>query len=55
MVSRTSMVSQKNAMVINFVRSCAQSRVSIGFSCTILKIQNIGHSRHISPWEALRT
>ncbi|RZS27374.1 hypothetical protein BHM03_00060830 [Ensete ventricosum] len=27
----------------------ALSRVSIGFSCTVPKIQNIGHSRRISP------
>ncbi|RRT61352.1 hypothetical protein B296_00032936 [Ensete ventricosum] len=31
-------------MVKNFARSHAQSHVSIGFSCTILEIQNIGHS-----------
>ncbi|RWV79621.1 hypothetical protein GW17_00059218 [Ensete ventricosum] len=46
MVSRMSMVSRKNATVINF----AQSRVSIGFSCTVSEIQNTGHSRCISPW-----
>ncbi|RRT36313.1 hypothetical protein B296_00056297 [Ensete ventricosum] len=48
MVSRTSIVSRKNSMVINFARSCSQSRVSIDFSCTISKIQNTGHSRRIS-------
>ncbi|RRT33565.1 hypothetical protein B296_00042057 [Ensete ventricosum] len=45
MVSRMSMVSRKNATVINFARS----RVSIGFSCTVSDIQNTGHSRLISP------
>ncbi|RRT32777.1 hypothetical protein B296_00035989 [Ensete ventricosum] len=48
------MVSRKNTMVINFARSRAVSRVSIGFSCTILEIQNTGHSRCISPWEVVR-
>ncbi|RWW55286.1 hypothetical protein BHE74_00038088 [Ensete ventricosum] len=46
MVSRTSLVSRKNATVINF----APSRVSIGFSCTVSEIQNTVHSRRISPW-----
>ncbi|RZS28908.1 hypothetical protein BHM03_00062559 [Ensete ventricosum] len=50
MVSRMSMVSRKNVMVINF----AQSRVSISFSCTVSKIQNTGHSRLISPWEVVQ-
>ncbi|RZS26983.1 hypothetical protein BHM03_00060408 [Ensete ventricosum] len=54
MGSRTITVSQKNLLVIYFARSRAQSRVSIGFSCTILEIQNIGHSRCISPWEVVR-
>ncbi|RWV97770.1 hypothetical protein BHE74_00036260, partial [Ensete ventricosum] len=68
--NRTSLVSQKNVMVINIAQSRAQSRVSIDFSCTILKIQNtghsqrirqcseiqnIGHSQRISPWEVVRT
>ncbi|RWV78863.1 hypothetical protein GW17_00060093 [Ensete ventricosum] len=53
MVSRTSMVLQKNATMTNFARSRAQIRVSIGFSCTVLEIQNIGHSRRISPWEVI--
>ncbi|RZS25512.1 hypothetical protein BHM03_00058719 [Ensete ventricosum] len=44
------MVSQKNATVIDF----AQSRVSIGFLCTISEIQNTGHSRLISPWEVVQ-
>ncbi|RWV77231.1 hypothetical protein GW17_00061970 [Ensete ventricosum] len=44
MVSRMSMVSRKNATVINF----AQSRVSIDFSCTVSEIQNTGLSRLIS-------
>ncbi|RRT32130.1 hypothetical protein B296_00037068 [Ensete ventricosum] len=52
MGSRTSTVSQKNSTVINFVRCHTQSRISIGFSC--LEIQNIGHSRRISPWEVVR-
>ncbi|RWW44213.1 hypothetical protein BHE74_00050050 [Ensete ventricosum] len=50
MVSRMSMVSRKNATVINF----AQSQVSIGFSCTISEIQNTGHSHLISPWEVVQ-
>ncbi|RZS27373.1 hypothetical protein BHM03_00060829 [Ensete ventricosum] len=54
MVSRTSMVSRKNMTVINFVRSHAQSRVSIGFSCTISKIQNTNHSQRNNPWEVVR-
>ncbi|RWW46565.1 hypothetical protein BHE74_00047504 [Ensete ventricosum] len=45
MVSRTSMVLRKNMMVIKFARSRVQIRVSIGFSCTVLEIQNIGYSR----------
>ncbi|RRT70603.1 hypothetical protein B296_00014073 [Ensete ventricosum] len=54
MGSRTSTVSQKNSMVINFVRCHTQSRVSIDFLCTVSKIQNTGHSRRISPWEVIR-
>ncbi|RWW37469.1 hypothetical protein BHE74_00057406 [Ensete ventricosum] len=50
MGSRTSTVSRKNVIVINFARSHTQIRVSIGFSCTVSEIQNTGHSRHISPW-----
>ncbi|RWW40996.1 hypothetical protein BHE74_00053548, partial [Ensete ventricosum] len=37
---------------------CTKSRAESSFdsfSCTILEIQNIGHSRHISPWEVIRT
>ncbi|RWV86361.1 hypothetical protein GW17_00051753 [Ensete ventricosum] len=49
MGSRTKTVSQKNMTVINF----AQSRVSIGFSCIVSKIQNTGHSHLISPWEVV--
>ncbi|RWW54163.1 hypothetical protein BHE74_00039269 [Ensete ventricosum] len=45
MGSRASTVSRKNVIVINF----AQSRVSIGFSCTVLKIQNTS-----SQWEVVR-
>ncbi|RWV79620.1 hypothetical protein GW17_00059219 [Ensete ventricosum] len=44
------MVSQKNVTVIDF----AQSRVSIGFSCTISEIQNTGHSRLINPWKVVQ-
>ncbi|RWV77903.1 hypothetical protein GW17_00061212 [Ensete ventricosum] len=50
MVSRTSMVSRKNVTVINVARSL----VSIGFSCTVSKIQNTGHSRCISSWDVVR-
>ncbi|RRT71520.1 hypothetical protein B296_00017895 [Ensete ventricosum] len=39
----TSTVLQKNATVINF----AQSRDSIDFSCTVMEIQNTGHSQCI--------
>ncbi|RWV76786.1 hypothetical protein GW17_00062498 [Ensete ventricosum] len=55
MGSRTNTVSRQNAMVINLARSHAQSRVWIGFSCTVLEIQNIGHSRRISPWDVIRS
>ncbi|RZS21756.1 hypothetical protein BHM03_00054438 [Ensete ventricosum] len=54
MGSHTDTVSRKNAMVINIARSYAQSRVSIGFSCTVSKIQNTGHSQRNSPWEVVR-
>ncbi|RRT32129.1 hypothetical protein B296_00037071 [Ensete ventricosum] len=54
MGSRTRMISQKNMTFINFARSHAQSRVSIGFSCAILEIQNTSHSRRISPLEVVR-
>ncbi|RWV86649.1 hypothetical protein GW17_00051429 [Ensete ventricosum] len=37
MGSRTSTVSRKNVTVINFARSHAQIRVSIGFSCTVTR------------------
>ncbi|RRT31420.1 hypothetical protein B296_00055922 [Ensete ventricosum] len=50
MVSHMSMDSRKNATVINF----SQSRVSIGFSCTVSEIQNTGLSRLISPWEVVQ-
>ncbi|RWW49315.1 hypothetical protein BHE74_00044546 [Ensete ventricosum] len=50
MVSRMRMISRKNAMVINFT----QSRVSIGFLCTVSEIQNTCHSRLISPWEVVQ-
>ncbi|RZR93499.1 hypothetical protein BHM03_00022015 [Ensete ventricosum] len=54
MGSRTSMISQKNSTVIYFARSHAQSRVSNGFSSTVSEIQNIVHSRRVSPWEVVR-
>ncbi|RWW45739.1 hypothetical protein BHE74_00048395 [Ensete ventricosum] len=47
MVSLTSMVSQKNATVINFARSCMQSRVSIDFSCTVSEISETVHEKPI--------
>ncbi|RZR74557.1 hypothetical protein BHM03_00038418 [Ensete ventricosum] len=50
MVSRMSMVSRKNATVINF----AQSQVSIDFSCTVSEIQNTGLCRLISPGEVVQ-
>ncbi|RZR77631.1 hypothetical protein BHM03_00002746 [Ensete ventricosum] len=43
MGSHTSTVLRKNATVINFI----QSRVSIGFSSIISKIQNSSHSQCI--------
>ncbi|RRT59937.1 hypothetical protein BHE74_00044108 [Ensete ventricosum] len=49
MGSRTSMVSRKNVMVINVT----QSRVSIGFSCTVSEFQNNRHSQQISLWEII--
>ncbi|RWV82180.1 hypothetical protein GW17_00056347 [Ensete ventricosum] len=54
MGSHTRMVSRKNMTVINFVQSRTRSRVSIGFSCTVLELQNTSHSHHISPWEVVR-
>ncbi|RZR78353.1 hypothetical protein BHM03_00003657 [Ensete ventricosum] len=51
MGSRTSMVSRKNVMVINFAQGRAQRRVLIQFSCTVSEIQNIGHYQRMSPWE----
>ncbi|RZS06187.1 hypothetical protein BHM03_00036800 [Ensete ventricosum] len=45
MVSRTSMVSRKNATVINLSRSRAQKSSFDRFSCTISEIQNTSHSR----------
>ncbi|RRT31252.1 hypothetical protein B296_00056649 [Ensete ventricosum] len=50
MVTQTSTVSRKNTIVINITRS----RELIGFSCTVSKIQNTGHSRCISIWVVLR-
>ncbi|RRT41093.1 hypothetical protein B296_00053709, partial [Ensete ventricosum] len=35
-------------------KKVTRSRVSISFSCNILKIQNTGHSIRISPWEIVR-
>ncbi|RZS05609.1 hypothetical protein BHM03_00036147 [Ensete ventricosum] len=55
MGSRTNMVSRKNVTVINFARSCAQSRFSIGFLCTISKIQNTSHSQRSSPLEVVQS
>ncbi|RWV83439.1 hypothetical protein GW17_00054946, partial [Ensete ventricosum] len=52
--SRMSLVSQKNATVINFVQSHVQSRVSIDFSCSISKIQNTGHSQRIRPYSEIQ-
>ncbi|RWW56281.1 hypothetical protein BHE74_00037016 [Ensete ventricosum] len=53
MGSHTSTVSLKNLMVINFAQSRTQCRVSISFSCTVLEIQNTGHSQRISPWDLI--
>ncbi|RWW72764.1 hypothetical protein BHE74_00019402 [Ensete ventricosum] len=46
---RTCTVLQKKTTIINF----AQSRVSIDFSYTVSKFQNIGHSQCISSWEVV--
>ncbi|RZS23400.1 hypothetical protein BHM03_00056319 [Ensete ventricosum] len=54
MGSRTSTVSRKNVTVINIARSHTHCRVSIGFSCTVSKIQNTSHSQCISPWYVVR-
>ncbi|RWW66994.1 hypothetical protein BHE74_00025590 [Ensete ventricosum] len=54
MGSRTSIVSRKNASVINFAQSRTLSRVSIDFWSAVLEIQNIGHSQRIRPWEVIR-
>ncbi|RZR75308.1 hypothetical protein BHM03_00054364 [Ensete ventricosum] len=40
---------KNNTTVINFT----QSRVSIGFSCTVSEIQNTGLSHLISPWDSM--
>ncbi|RRT60671.1 hypothetical protein B296_00032659 [Ensete ventricosum] len=48
------MVLQKNLTVIHFAQCHAQSRGSIGFSCTISEFQNTGHSQRISLWEVVR-
>ncbi|RWV76836.1 hypothetical protein BHE74_00056934, partial [Ensete ventricosum] len=51
--SDISKVLRKNMTVINFAQCHAESRVSIDFSCTVTKFQNIGHSQHINPWEVV--
>ncbi|RWV87393.1 hypothetical protein GW17_00050622 [Ensete ventricosum] len=48
MRSRTSMVSRKNTMVINFAQICTQSRVSIDFSHIVTNFQNTSHSQCIT-------
>ncbi|RRT65167.1 hypothetical protein B296_00027787, partial [Ensete ventricosum] len=52
--NRTSSVSSKNTMVINFAQSHEQSQVSNDFSCTFSEIQNTGNSQHIRPWKVVR-
>ncbi|RWV87345.1 hypothetical protein GW17_00050672, partial [Ensete ventricosum] len=39
----------KNKTVINIVKVTLKSRVSIGFSRTLVEFQNTGHSQHIRP------
>ncbi|RWW49554.1 hypothetical protein BHE74_00044254 [Ensete ventricosum] len=39
----------KNCDGHKFAQSHARSEVSIGFSCTVSKIQNTGHSQSTSP------
>ncbi|RRT67395.1 hypothetical protein B296_00039314 [Ensete ventricosum] len=53
MGSRTSTILRKNVTVIIFAQNHAQSRVSIGFSCTISKFQHTSHSQRISPKEVI--
>ncbi|RWW54022.1 hypothetical protein BHE74_00039449 [Ensete ventricosum] len=53
MGGRTSMVSQKNATVINITQSRVQSRVLIYYLCTISEFQNTGQSQRISPWDVI--
>ncbi|RWW74930.1 hypothetical protein BHE74_00017073 [Ensete ventricosum] len=45
---------EKNAMVINFAQSRAQSRVSIDFSCTVSEFQYTSHSQSIGPSDVVR-
>ncbi|RWV91685.1 hypothetical protein BHE74_00035723 [Ensete ventricosum] len=47
-------VSRKNATVINFAQSHAQSLVLISFSCYVSEFPNTTHSQRISPWEVIR-
>ncbi|RRT68288.1 hypothetical protein B296_00034305 [Ensete ventricosum] len=54
MGSRMSMVSRKNATIINFAQRNAQSLVLVSFSCTVSEFQNTHHSQCISPWEVVR-
>ncbi|RRT35446.1 hypothetical protein B296_00051838 [Ensete ventricosum] len=54
MGNRMSMVSRKNAMVINIAQCHAQSLVLISFSCDISEFQNTGHSERIIPWEVIQ-
>ncbi|RWV83030.1 hypothetical protein BHE74_00021184 [Ensete ventricosum] len=54
MGSRTSMVSRSNATVITIVQSRSQSRILIGFWCTVSEFENTSHSQCIGPLELIR-
>ncbi|RRT80823.1 hypothetical protein B296_00007398 [Ensete ventricosum] len=45
---------ESRTRIIHFAQSRAPSRVSIGFSCTVSKIQKTGLSQPISPWDVVR-
>ncbi|RWW38514.1 hypothetical protein BHE74_00056244, partial [Ensete ventricosum] len=52
MGSRTSTDSQKNVAVINFAGNRTHCGVSIGFSCTVSKIQNTSHPDVLAYWKS---
>ncbi|RRT60674.1 hypothetical protein B296_00032655, partial [Ensete ventricosum] len=51
-------LANKNLYEHGFAKKCEGhklwgSRVSIDFSCTVLEVQNTGHSQRINPWEVI--